>query len=59
MISASEDTEVVTNASSTPIEILDYYPYGSTPVSQQTSGFNEAKQHIGQYEDPKTNLSYL
>ena len=28
-------------------------------ISQQTSGCNEAKQYIGQYEDPETNLSHL
>jgi len=52
-------TNVVTDASGTPIQVLDYYPYGSTRVSQQFSGFNEQKQYIGQYEDPETNLSYL
>jgi RHS repeat-associated protein len=53
-------TNVVTDASGSPIQVLDYYPYGSTRVSQQfSSGFNEAKQYIGQYEDPETTLSYL
>jgi RHS repeat-associated protein len=52
-------TNVVTDASGSPIQVLDYYPYGSTRVSQQFGTFNEAKQYIGQYEDPETNLSYL
>ncbi len=52
-------TNVVTDASGTQLQILDYYPYGSTRVSQQTNGFNEQKQYIGQYTDPETNLSYL
>jgi RHS repeat-associated protein len=54
-----QSTNVVTDASGTPLQNLDYYPYGSTRVSQQFSGFNEQKQYIGQYEDPETNLSYL
>jgi RHS repeat-associated protein len=38
---------------------LDYYPYGSTRISQTSGGYNEAKQFIAQYTDPETNLSYL
>jgi RHS repeat-associated protein len=45
--------------STTAIQVLDYYPYGSTRVNQTTGGFNEGKQFIGQYSDPETNLSYL
>jgi RHS repeat-associated protein len=52
-------TNVVTDASGTPLLVEDYYPYGSTRVTQQFSGFNEQKQYIGQYEDPETNLNYL
>jgi RHS repeat-associated protein len=53
-------TNVVTDASGTPIQALDYYPYGSTRVNQQFGAtFNEQKQYIGQYTDPETNLSYL
>jgi RHS repeat-associated protein len=52
-------TNVLTDASGTLIQALDYYPYGSTRVSQTTGGFNEQKQYIGQYSDPETNLSYL
>ncbi len=55
-------TNVVTDASGTPIQILDYYPYGSTRVSDTSGamgGYNEQKQFIGQYTDPETNLSYL
>jgi RHS repeat-associated protein len=49
----------LTDASGTLIQVLDYYPYGSTRISQTTGGFNEQKQYIGQYSDPETNLSYL
>jgi RHS repeat-associated protein len=52
-------TNVVTDASGSPIQVLDYYPYGSTRISQTTGSFNEQKQYVGQYEDPETNLSYL
>jgi|SRR5215471_17521382 len=52
-------TNVVTDASGTLIQALDYYPYGSTRISQTTGGFNEQKQYIGQYTDPETSLSYL
>jgi RHS repeat-associated protein len=52
-------TNILTDASGTLIQALDYYPYGSTRISQTTGGFTEQKQHIGQYTDPETNLSYL
>src|SRR5215831_3743793 len=45
--------------SSTLIQALDYYPYGSTRINQTTNNFNENKQFVGQYTDPETNLSYL
>jgi RHS repeat-associated protein len=45
--------------SSTPVQVLDYYPYGSTGVTQQFGTFNEQKQYIAQVTDPETNLSYL
>ena len=52
-------TNVVTNASGTVIQVLDYYPYGSTRINQTIGGFNEGKQFIAQYTDPETNFSYL
>jgi len=47
-------TNVVTDASGTLIQVLDYYPYGSTHVSQSNTTFNENKQFIAQYTDPVT-----
>jgi RHS repeat-associated protein len=38
-------SSIITNASGTPFE--DYYPYGSTRVTQQFGTYNEAKQYIG------------
>jgi RHS repeat-associated protein len=49
----------MTDASGTPMQVLDYYPYGSTRVSQQLGSFNEAKHFIAEYTDPETSLSYL
>src|SRR5262245_50372280 len=49
-------TNVVTNASGTVVQTLDYYPYGSTRIS---TGVNaSARKFIGQFTDD-TNLSYL
>jgi RHS repeat-associated protein len=49
-------TNIVTDASGTVVETLDYFPYGATRVS---SGQNAtSRQFIGQFTDPST-LSYL
>jgi len=37
--------------SSTVIQVLDYYPYGSTRINQTTNNFAEQKQFIAQYTD--------
>jgi hypothetical protein len=52
-------TNVVTDASGNPIQILDYYRYGSTRITQTTGSFNGQTQYVGQYRDPETNLNYL
>src|SRR5215468_6879874 len=52
-------TNVITDASGTVIQVLDYYPYGSTRISQSSTNFNENKQFLGRYQDPETNLNYL
>lgn len=49
-------TNVVTDASGTVVQTLDYYPYGATRIS---SGQNaESRQYIGQFTD-NSGLSYL
>ena len=49
-------TNVVTDASGTVVQTLDYYPYGATRIS---SGQNaESRQYIGQFADPSS-LLYL
>ncbi len=52
-------TNVVTDATGTIAQLLDYYPYGGTRVSSTTSPTNEKRQYIGQFSDAQTNLNYL
>lgn len=53
-------TNVVTNASGTIVESLDYYPYGSTRVDSNTSSYGgEKRKYIGQYNDAGSGLDYL
>jgi RHS repeat-associated protein len=49
-------TNVVTNASGTVEQTLDYFPYGGTRVS--TGQNAESRQYIGQFAD-QSNLDYL
>jgi RHS repeat-associated protein len=51
-------TNVVTNASGTAVQTLDYYPYGGLRVSTSTGAIDLARKYIGQFLDPST-LSYL
>ncbi|MBY0558555.1 MAG: RHS repeat-associated core domain-containing protein [Hyphomicrobium sp.] len=50
-------TAIVTNASGTPAQTLDYYPYGAARVNSGTP--IESRQYIGQFADSPTSLSYL
>ena len=52
-------TNVVTDASGTVAQLLDYYPYGATRVSSNTYPTNEKRQYIGQFADAQTSLNYL
>jgi RHS repeat-associated protein len=52
-------TNVVTDASGTLVQLLDYYPYGTTRVASTTYPTNEKRQYIGQYYDAGSNLNYL
>ena len=40
-------TNVVTDASGTITQLLDYYPYGATRVFSSTYPTNEKRQYIG------------
>jgi hypothetical protein len=43
-----------------PIQTLDYMPYGSTRISSSSPvATNEKRKYIGQYFDPTSSLSYL
>jgi RHS repeat-associated protein len=52
-------TNVVTDASGTIAQLLDYYPYGATRVSSTTFPTNEKRQYINQFMDAQTGLDYL
>jgi len=51
-------TNVVTNASGTVVQTLDYYPYGATRVSSNVGASDSARKFIGQFAD-QSNLDYL
>src|SRR5215470_14880469 len=50
-------TNVVTNASGTVVQTLDYYPYGATRISTNTGGADSARKFIGLFSD-QSNLIY-
>ncbi len=50
-------TNVVTNASSTITQTLDYYPYGQTRV--KTGSDTSKREYIGEHLDELSQLSYL
>jgi RHS repeat-associated protein len=51
-------TNVVTNASGTAVQTLDFYPYGATRINSSVGGADSARKYIGQFSD-QSNLSYL
>ena len=51
-------TNVVTNASGTVVQTLDYYPYGSPKINTGVAGPDSQRKYIGQYYDA-TGLSYM
>jgi RHS repeat-associated protein len=53
-------TNVVTNASGTPVETLDYYPYGGLRIDDKVGGNQgEKRKYIGQEYDSESGLNYL
>ena len=50
-------TNVVTNASGTVVQVLDYYPYGSQRISSGSQVSD--RQFIGERYDASTDLNYL
>jgi RHS repeat-associated protein len=49
---------VIRLATTNVVQTLDYYPYGGTRISSNTSGGATQRQYIGQFSD-QSNLSYL
>jgi len=52
-------THIVTSASSTVVQALDYYPYGSTRINNNTTNTDLKKQYVGRYFDNVATVSYL
>ena len=53
-------TNVVTNASGSIVEALDYYPYGQARMDTTSGGYaGEVRKYIGQVYDAPTQLLYL
>ena len=52
-------THIVTNASGTVAQAMDYYPYGNTRVDSNATNLDLKKQYIGKYFDETPTLSYL
>jgi RHS repeat-associated protein len=51
-------TNVLTDASGTVVQTLDYYPYGGTRINTNSGGADSARKYIGQFAD-QSNLDYL
>lgn len=51
-------TQVVTSATGTVVQTLDYYPYGSQRISSSVGGVDAKRRFIGEYADA-TGLSFL
>lgn len=52
-------TSVVTDEQGEVVEVLDYYPYGDTRISEQTRDYGTQKKFTGQEEDPESDLYYF
>jgi len=47
-----------TDASGTPVQTLDYYPYGALRVSTNVDGTNSGRKYVTRFAD-QSNLDYL
>ncbi len=52
-------SNVISNASSTLVELLDYYPYGGIRLDEKQGTFNEKKKFTGHEYDADTGLNYM
>lgn len=51
-------TNVVTNASSTVAQVLDYYPFGDERIDNQYGSTDEVRKFVGMERDDSTGLDY-
>jgi RHS repeat-associated protein len=51
-------TNVVTNASGSVVQVLDYYPFGSVRVNSKTGETDERRKFTGHEYDESTGLTY-
>src|SRR5262249_54008581 len=51
-------TNVVTNASGTVVQTLDYYPYGAARVSSSVGSADSARKYVNRFAD-QSSLDYL
>ena len=52
-------SNVITNASSTLEELIDYYPYGKIRLDEATSTFKTSRKYTGHNYDEETDLNYM
>ncbi len=52
-------TKVITNASGTLTQVLDYYPFGDTRIEQQYGGTSQSIQYAGTRHDEETDLNLM
>ncbi len=51
-------SSAITDSSGNSVEILDYYPYGSTRIDDKASSFNDKHKYTGKELDNETGLYY-
>ena len=50
---------MVTNATGTAVQTLEYYPYGAIYANTKSTSLDETKKYIGEQYDSASGLSYL
>lgn len=51
-------THVVTSASTTEVQALDYYPFGTIRINSKATGFDETRKFTGYEYDGQSDLHY-
>ncbi len=52
-------SSVVSSATGTLVELLDYYPYGGIRLDEKASAFSETRKYAGHEFDDASGLSYM